>query len=77
MARPKKEEVKFETPILPPFPSEKYDVTIMFLDEKFPDYICHTMAKGRAQAIVIACYTMTQWEPEKISAIAGLTVNLV
>jgi hypothetical protein len=67
--------MEVEVPLLPPFPSESYDIIVVFDDET--EETIKVMAKGRAMAIQTACYTMSKWEPKKISKITAVAVTKV
>lgn len=71
--RGRKEPDTDEIPVLPPFPSESFDVTVQLSDGTTD--VCKVMARGQAQAIMTAVYTMQRWPPEKIILITGLTLT--
>ncbi len=62
-----------EAPVLPPFPTEAFDVSVT-LEDKTVEVI-KVMAKGRVSAIQISLYTMSSWSDDKISQIVSLKVD--
>lgn len=75
MARGRRlETTVFEIPVLPPFPTQSFDIVVSFEDGTTE--IIGVMAKGKVSAITTSSYVMDKWPPDKIATITGLTVAL-
>lgn len=64
-------EPEIEAPILPPFPSENWSVTVAIVDA--PSETIKVYARGKAAAIITAMYTVGGWPSEKIENIVSVT----
>lgn len=62
-----------DIPVLPPFPSESFDVLVTLADDTTETI--KVMARGPVSAIRTAGYTMEKWPNEKISQITGLSLT--
>jgi hypothetical protein len=61
-----------DVPVLPPFISTPYDVSIILNDGS--SEIIKVMARGPCMAMITALHSIGRWSPEKIAKLVSLTI---